>query len=643
MLKFKENTGKALFLILFLALTAFPITAQVNSSFTNFTPGDSCGSRSVNFDGSASSGAITEYQWKFKNLNTGQNLGISEGTQAYKNFLETGSYSVQLLVKDALGNADSSRVVINVFEPPVADFNIDGVVGCSPHEVVFTDNTTTYGSDIKNWEWDYNDGQKDNFTNSTPTSHSYSGLKKYSPTLIVTDENGCRSSITKRDSIRVYQEIEPVLSVTNNNSCSLPHTVTFTNNSNRSDDYIFVWDFGNGEVLTTNDTTVTHTYNSSGTYGVSLTAQSNEGTCSNTVVTDANQRVSIGIPVTNFTLPASVCQGEELFLEAEEDASGLTNTGTWLFEDDNTEQTGLEATHSFNTPGNWKVLFVAYNSFSNCFSDTLTKSLEVVPSPTVDFNADVTLACKLPVEVGFSNNSSGAIRYEWDFKDATPIRQLNSTDSVLHSFNSYGTYDVTLTGYNIEGCSSSVSLTAIEIKEPSVSINLSASQFCESVPFKVNALVETDERVTEYNYNFSDGGTFTSTSSRIPYQFSNEGSYTVQVSVLTENGCSATSAPKEILVKEYCTSNGNDTTGNGNIGAIKITKPNKCTDKYKFVFEDTSKVTVLSWDFNGDVITGNTNPISYTFTEEDTSTSEYLVTMEALDPSNNPLNVNFLW
>ena len=470
-----ENIGKTLFLIVFLIFTALPLSAQVNSILMHFTPGDSCGSRSVNFDGSASSGSITEYQWKFKNLNTGQNLGVSEGTQSYKNFLETGSYNVQLLVRDALGNADSSSVVINVFEPPLADFNIDAIAGCSPHEVVLTDKTSTFGSAIANWEWDYNDGQKDNFTSSAPTTHSYLGLKKYSPTLIVTDENGCRSSITKRDSIRVYQEIQPVLSVLDNNSCSLPHTVTFKNNSNRSNDYTFVWDFGNGEVLTTSDSTVTHMYNISGTYQVSLTAQSNEAECSNSVVSDNSQNVSIGIPVTDFALPTAVCQGEELVLEAEDDASGLTNTGTWAFEDNNTEQTGLVATHAFDTPGDWKVLFVAYNSFSNCLSDTITKSVEVVPSPAVDFSADVSNACKLPVEVGFVNNSSEAIRYEWDFKDGTPIRQLNSTDSVIHSFTSYGMYDVTLTGFNIEGCSSSVSLTEIEIKEPTVSINFSTS------------------------------------------------------------------------------------------------------------------------------------------------------------------------
>ena len=161
------------------------------------------------------------------------------------------------------------------------------------------------------------------------------------------------------------------------------------------------------------------------------------------------------------------------------------------------------------------------------------------------------------------------------------------------------------------------------------------------MPFNVNAPVETEERVTEYNFNFSDGGAFTSTTPSISYQFSNEGSYTVQVSVLTENGCTATSAPKEILVKEYCTSNGTDTSGNSNIGSIKITKINKCVDKYRFVFEDTSNVTIQSWNFDGDVITGNTNPITYTFTEEDTSTSEYLVTMEGLDASNNPITRKF--
>lgn len=622
-------------------MTTLPLTAQVNSSFTHFTPGDSCGSRSVQFDAAISTGDITEYLWKFTDASSGSSIGTATGDNAYRNFIDVGSYNVKLVVKDGLGNSDSSTALIRVYDPPKANFSVNALTGCAPHEVTFTDESIANDGAIVNWEWDYNDGQKDIFNTSTPATHSYSGLKKYSPTLIVTDDNGCRSSNSKRDFIEVYKEIEPVLTVTDNNSCSLPHTVTFTNNSEKSDFYTFVWDFGDGETLSNNQNINTHTYTYSGIFEVSLTAQSLDGQCSNTVVTNTNENVSIGIPLTDFILPNSVCRGEEFLLEAEKDASGLTNTGTWNFEDDNSEISGLEAKHVFNTPGQWDVHFVAYNSFSNCLSDTITKSLEVVPSPTVNFSADVSNACKLPVEVGFINNSSEAIRYEWDFKDGSSVLAVNSNDPVNHTYNSYGMYDVTLTGYNAEGCSSSVAIPAIEIIQPRVSINFNAIQFCESVPFNITAIVDTEEAITQYNFYFSDGSSFTSTSPTIAHQFNNEGNYNVQVSVETESGCSATSVLKEISVKEYCTFDDKDTSGNNNIGSVKISKPNKCVDKYRFVFEDTSNVTVQSWEFDDNIITGNTNPITYTFTEEDTSTSEYLVTMEGLDASNNPITRKF--
>jgi gliding motility-associated-like protein len=77
------------------------------------------------------------------------------------------------------------------------------------------------------------------------------------------------------DSIFLEQDMAPVAKFTAStlNGCS-PMTVTFTNTSENSSAY--KWDFGNGQLLNTNDKT-THTYEFTETTTISLNAS--EGNC----------------------------------------------------------------------------------------------------------------------------------------------------------------------------------------------------------------------------------------------------------------------------------------------------------------------------------------------------------------------------
>jgi len=64
-------------------------------------------------------------------------------------------------------------------------------------------------------------------------------------------------------------------------------------------------------------------------------------------------------------------------------------------------------------------------------------------SITSDFTADITSSCQVPLSVQFTNTSTNATSYSWDFGDGTTSTALNP----LHTFNSPGLYTVTLVAH----------------------------------------------------------------------------------------------------------------------------------------------------------------------------------------------------
>lgn len=58
-----------------------------------------------------------------------------------------------------------------------------------------------------------------------------------------------------------------------------------------------------------------------------------------------------------------------------------------------------------------------------------------------DFTANNTQACTAPLNVNFTDNSTGATAWEWDFGDGSPI---STTQNPTHNFTASGSYDICL-------------------------------------------------------------------------------------------------------------------------------------------------------------------------------------------------------
>jgi len=155
--------------------------------------------------------------------------------------------------------------------PLVAEFTADITSGDPPLTVNFTDLST--GSNLTNWEWDFdNDGTIDSY-DQNPT-YTYSDVGMYTISLTVYD-NVTVDTETKVDYITVGDPLiadfsaDPLLGL-------LPVDIQFTDLSTGEFDIIvWEWDFDNDGTIDSYDQNPTYTYSNAGIYTISLTVYDN--------------------------------------------------------------------------------------------------------------------------------------------------------------------------------------------------------------------------------------------------------------------------------------------------------------------------------------------------------------------------------
>ncbi|NRA13617.1 MAG: PKD domain-containing protein, partial [Crocinitomicaceae bacterium] len=63
--------------------------------------------------------------------------------------------------------------------------------------------------------------------------------------------------------------------------------------------------------------------------------------------------------------------------------------------------------------------------------------------------------------VTFSNSTTNATSYEWDFGDGIPVFNTGSLANFTHDYTTYGTFSVTMTATNANGCQTVANLTVV--------------------------------------------------------------------------------------------------------------------------------------------------------------------------------------
>jgi gliding motility-associated-like protein len=562
---------KKRFFLLISLFSCFYCFAQVpTAAFTSdITAG--CAPIIVNFH-DQSSGGVTAWNWDFGNGST------STRQHPSTTYITPGTYTVTLTATNAAGTNTVTRTsYITVYDEPAANFTSNKTSGCFPAVIQFTDQSGTQpGTVINSWKWDFGDGSSS--TQKNP-QYAYRAAGSYTVTLTVTNDKGCKKLITKPNFINVTTGVKAGFEYTDPGVCSAPATIQFNNKSSGPGTLTYAWSFGNGNTSNTIDPSANYTTN--GLYHIRLIVSSNQG-CSDSAETD----IQVGRVNTDFTNAAVICPKTQV---------SFTNNSTprpisayWEISNGHTDNLRNTST-SFPSAGTYTVKLV--NTYSVC-TDTLVKTITVQPGPTINFNAADTAKCQPSLTVNFTNTSNGT-SYLWDFGDSTSSTTANPS----HTYNAFGTYDVSLIATAANGCVDTLKKSGyIKIQKPVISFPNLPIGGCIPFTTTLSAAIQSVDSVVTYNWNFGDGTT-PSDLKTPTHTYKDSGTYTVTLTITTRTGCTETFTLNQAIK-----------AGPTPVAAFSSDVTNACADPGIQFINQSTRATQWYWVFSDGTTSTAENP-----------------------------------
>ncbi|RYF23566.1 MAG: PKD domain-containing protein [Flavobacteriales bacterium] len=466
------------------------------------------------------------YTWYANNVVLGSGINFP----GYTITTENTSVTIKLVTTSSFGCLpDETEHTFSTLQTVVPSYTQDKTSGCGPLEVAFrnTSNVTT-GVTFK---WDF--GNNTTSTAANPGVITFlpdpSGEdKEYTISLEATSPCGV---FTSTSTVLVSAPPQAIFSPNRTNGCA-PFTVQFSNTS-PGENNVYFYDFGDGRTLTTRSKqTVSHTYQTSVVqdFVVKMIATND---CS-TSESEYSIRVS-----PNTITPALVVNGNQLSGCAPLSVDFFNNTNgassyKYIFGDGGEiiSNTTLpeKQTYVFTRPGVYNVQMLATNG---CSVASASQTITVYAQPQIAFRGNVTRGCS-GLSVKFTNTTTGATSYLWEFGDGETSREPEPT----YVYNgSAGNYSVKLTAFNSQNCPTSVTLTDyIQIvAPPKADFAISPASVISIPDYTFNFTNESTNRAQRYEWNFGDKQT--STQRDPSHKYADTGRFLVTLKTFNEEGC----------------------------------------------------------------------------------------------------------
>lgn len=398
-------------------------------------PNPVCAGEPVQFTPSMSGGA-NYFEWNFDDGNGFHWANAGNQSHTYHT---AGTYHVQYAASiqgATAGCADTATVAITVLPSPTAQFTLDEHAACTS----LTVQATNTSSNAINYLWDFGDGTTS--TLQTPPPHTYNVVGDHVITLTATNSQGCQNTFT--DTVHVFAIPDPQIGVQNVCEGAEAQFADLTSTPAGNPIQQWSWDFGDG--TTSNDQGPTHLYASSSTYTVTLTVTTPycSGTGSTTITVE--QKPSAVMTAS----PMSGCSPMDV--QFTNSSAGATNY-VWHFGDGGVSNDS-DPLHTYFNPGDQDSVYTAHLIASTTFgcSDTATAVITVAPTVLSMFTHDAQPGCA-PLDVTFTNNSTGATDFLWDFGDGTTSTDASPSHTYINTSGVLQIMTVSLTVSNWAGCS----------------------------------------------------------------------------------------------------------------------------------------------------------------------------------------------
>ncbi len=472
----------------------------------------------------------TQYQWNF-----GDGSNISTDYYPSHTYTVAGTYTVMLTATDPqTGCTSSATQTITVRDFNTAfSFSTSYISNVSCPPVVARFNNTSVGYTKVNW--DFGDGTTAGNVNYP--SHVYATPGKYFIKLFVYGPNGLKG--TYIDSV-IVKGMQAALQFNPAVACASQQTDFKAASAIGASSYL--WDYGDGVLQSSTDSSAVHFYKSPGVYKPVVLLTNSDGcsvpvTSSESIVIDS---LSIGIK----GIPAQLCNQANINFMSDVYSVGASQSPgflsyKWNFGTGNIADTSNDVNPSFlfNNPGTYTVR-LSVRAKSGCYKEV--SETVVVHQSSKGIIAGPQDLCP-GQSAQFTGNASIAngVQWKWDFKNGQTSTVQNPSSQ---QFNSAGNYLVTLI-VNNQGCADTATHLLTVHPSPVVQVNPSSAVLCEGKTLQLNAVGGT-----LYEWTPATGLNNSSIASPVASPAS---STNYQVKVTTDFGCTESSSVQVDVVKPF--------------------------------------------------------------------------------------------
>ena len=463
-------------------------------------PSSSCPNSFVNFN--AAHGYFN-YKWYFGDGTDTVTTNNNSVNHFYSDSL--GNKNVSVTFSNACGNTASQIGTISISSsapfPNNMNLEIQTSPACAADNIYFR-----APQGYQNYQWFFGDGSPPVNTSQYDNFHIYASNGMYNAKVIIT--NGCGN----KDSI--------IKSVTISNTAGFPNNSQFMLHlqspacpgsfvgMNAPGGYqSYEWTFGDGAAnITTTSNYFNHTYNTIGTYPVSVKIKNGCGAFK-ILVAQLEIKDSVSFPIDeNFKLtaqPAASCPGDEVNIFA---PHGYVNY-LWMFSNDTLSGSQNHVQHIFNTPGTFSYSCTITNA---CGSSTTLNGSITVDSASGGFFAGLAIEANPSTStcindlVHFTLNQNSFSSYKWNFGDGDSL--ITQGNTIQHAYDSLGVKNVTCQVQN--GCGNYKTLhTTIQVNATNPvdnNLTITGIQNPSCIGDNVQFIIQDGQPSNQYIWDFGD-------------------------------------------------------------------------------------------------------------------------------------------
>lgn len=281
------------------------------------------------------------------------------------------------------------------------------------------------------------------------------------------------------------------------------------------------WTFGDNKPME-NGTSVSHVFDSAGTYWVKLRVLSQLNNCP---AEDSSKVLVIGNPKASFTASSTNgCSPLKVDFANQSKGNGSLKA-VWNFGDGSSNATNFNPSHVFERPGNFVVKLTVYDQDS-CFADTSLLNIFVYDLPKTQFSFQTKKYCLGYDSLRLKNQSVDAVQYWWRFQD-----ENSRLENPSFWPRKTGIQSIQLITQNRFNCADTLSQTITILESPIARIDSANFKGCEDLALRFG---NSSKSATNYVWTYDNNS---STQVNPSYTFRNPGLYPVTLAASSANGC----------------------------------------------------------------------------------------------------------